>query len=388
MKQFIILTILYIVIVSIESYFINKYISNHHIEDKNTNVILNKNNSKQEQFICNELKKRLEKLKTMTFQEWLDYNQEKVLLDYEGEKLYIFIYERSTHGDNEEDIMFVRTHVLTEYLNMEASVFQDYSNNSKSAYFSQHDNNIIVGKALFYSKENDDGCSRYSYLWSDPLDNFRPIIKHSVTKKYKKEENGIIREGTISIGYTSNVLLNTIQYYFELLENYFIVILFLIIYLTCIISYYLNKERNKAFILFFILNLFCVFSFLSKDIISNIDFEQQKVDDLNSSILGISFLVVANIFIINKLEAGKKTLFYETSFLFCVSLISLMLAMFKITTYLTQTDVKTHRIQNQILFNMSIIINIFIFLNFFISIFFKKIKFSSKNKIIIEKLNR
>ena len=127
---------------------------------------------------------------------------------------------------------------------------------------------------------------------------------------------------------------------------------------------------------------------MTKDIITNIEYENKKVDNLNASILGISFLVVSNIFILNTLKNNKTvSLYYESGFLFCTSIIALLLAMFKITDYFTQTDLKKHRLHNQILFNISIIINIFIFFNYFVSIYSKKNNIIKSIKSIKSPLN-
>ena len=365
---FLIITILYILFVILELYLINRYITSSHEKDILFNKKSDTNNNQEIEFLCNMIKNRLEKLKTMNYNQWLKYNQEHVLINFDNEKLYVFIYDLG----KDTNTLFLRTHVLDQYLNMEANTFESYVKD-KSAYFSQHKNYNIVSKDMYNSIEWDNGCSQYSYVWSDPLADDRPIIKKSIGKTFKKQENGLIINGYIGIGYTSSILLNTIKYYFEYVQKYFLFLLFFFIYLITIISYYFNgKQMIKCFLLFIILNGYVVFSLLLKDILTNIQYESKLVTELNSSILGISFLVVANTFIINTLKDIKNNkLFYETSFLFCASLISLMLAMFKISSFFKTSDIKTYRIQNQILFNISIIINIFIFFNYFSSIYFK-----------------
>jgi hypothetical protein len=372
MKFTIIFTILYFVIVIIELYLVNRFIKSKHEKDINDNKKLNSNNEEENEFICNELKNRLEKLKTMSYKDWLEYNQKNILLEFEKEQLYFFIYELSKNND--DDIFFLRTHLLTKYLNMERTTFESYVK-EKSSYFTQHDTKDDVTKDIYNTSEWDNGCSINSYLWVDPLENYRPIIKRAISKKFKKEENGEIINGYISVGYTSSILLDSLEYYFEILENYFLAIIFLFIYLVIVINLYINKkEKLKTIFLFIILNFFSVFSLMSKDIITNVKFEEAKMNDLTTSVLAISFLVGVNIFIIDTLKQknGNKALFYETSFLFCASIIALMLSIFKVTTYFNTNDIKKHRIENQIFFNISIIINIFILFNYFISIYKKK----------------
>ena len=372
MKYLILITIVYVIIIILELYLVDRYIKNQHKKFIDLNTNLNENNDKENEFICNELKKRIEKLKTMSYKDWLKYNQENILIDFEKEKLYFFIYELS----KKDNLFYLRTHIFEKYLNMEVNTFLSYIKD-KSAYFNQYNIEDNVSKDIYYANEWNDGCSLNSYVWIDPFLNDTPIIKRTVSKKFKKVENGEIIDGHISVGYTSIILINKTNYYFEVIKNYYIFILFIFIYFIIIISYYIdNKEKIKIIILSFILNGYLMFTFLTKDIITNIEYENRRIISLDSSILGISFLVVANIFILNTLKNNKTmSLYHQSGFLFCTSIVALLLAMFKITNNFTQIDVKTHRVQNQILFNISIIINIFIFFNYFISIYSKKKSF-------------
>ena len=239
MISLLIITILYILFVILELYLINRYINSKHEKESDFNKELKTNDIKENEFICNIIKNRLEKLKTMNYIQWLKYNQENILINFDNEKLYVFIYELG----KDTNTLFLRTHLLDQYLNMEANTFETYIKN-KSAYFSQHKNSNIVSKDLYNSIEWDNGCSQYSYLWADPLANDRPIIKTAIGKTFKKHENGLIINGYIGIGYTSSVLLNAIKYYFEYVEKYFLFILFLFIYFTTIIAYHFNGKQR------------------------------------------------------------------------------------------------------------------------------------------------
>jgi hypothetical protein len=197
-----------------------------------------------------------------------------------------------------------------------------------------------------------------------------------MNKSFTKEENGIVVKGNIGTGFTELNLVEQSTNYFSVITNYFIVILFLFNYIVVVFSYYItNNNFYESFILFFMLNAYSINSLLSRDIINSAQYEEELTKNLNSSILGISFLVAANIFVIQSLKNEKiyKTLYNETAFLFCCSLIALMIAMFKITDFKSTIDIKTHRIQNQVFFNLSIILNIFIFLNYFVYISNEKI---------------
>ena len=372
MYVIIIFTILYFLIVFIELYLVDRFIKNTAVEEKKYYNQLNSDNEEQNKFLCNEIKNRLEKIKTMIFKDWLEYNQKNIIVNYKKEKLYISISELSKSGDHE--LFFLRAHLLTEFLGMERTTFESHVM-EKSSYFSQHNFDDNISKNIYESAEWEDGCSKTSYLWIDPLKDYRPIIKLTISKKFHKEENGEIINGYISLGYTTSSLMDSLHYYFEIMENYFLVILFLFTYLIIVVNLYINKkEKIKSIFLFIILNIFTIFTLLSRDTITDIKIEESKIDDLSSSVLGISFLVGVNIFIINSLKKknGNKALFYETSFLFCASITSLMLSIFKITTYFNTDDIKKRRIENQMFFNTSIILNIFILFNYFVTIYTKK----------------
>ena len=366
-----IITIIYILIVIAEIYLVKKYVNKERNDDTKENKEREFKDKGIKEFICNELAKRLEKLKTMSFKEWIQYNQDNVIFEYNGQKLYIFIYEK-----NKNDAFIQRVSTLQNSVDMVEGSFQEYITD-KSAYFSQHKITKETAKNIFYSKHWYDGCSKYSYLWVDPFRDYEPIIKTAISKNYEKKQNGEMIDGFISAGYVNSFIDDTSVFYYELITNYFLVILFIFIYIACIASYFITKKTNglKVLVLFILLNGYSVLSLIAKDTSTTNETEEKKVTDLNSSILGVSFLVAANIFIIQSLKQNKTKksfLYNESALLFCLSLVSLLIALFKVSSYFKSTDIKTHRIQNQFFFNISIIINIFIILNYFSFIFFYK----------------
>jgi len=102
--------------------------------------------------------------------------------------------------------------------------------------------------------------------------------------------------------------------------------------------------------------------------ITTLAVEQDKVKDINDGILSISFLVAVNIFIIETLKKFKQkySLHNESAFLFCLSLVLLLLSLYKKTNYSTINDMRAERIQKQLMFNLSIFINLFILINYLI----------------------
>ena len=97
----------------------------------------------------------------------------------------------------------------------------------------------------------------------------------------------------------------------------------------------------------------------SISITTTVDIEQENIKDLNDGILGIAFLVAVNIFIIDTMNKNTSTLkklerkvaYNESALLFCVSLILLLMSMFKQTNYVTINDVREKIIRSQLCFN-------------------------------------
>jgi len=368
-----IITIIYIIFVIGELYLLDYYIKYNTNKTKERDDNFKKGNKERDIFICNEVTKRVEKLKTMSYSDWLNYNRQNVVVPYKDMDFVIFVSQKSLT----KDLTIQRVTFFDKYNDMNEKIFQEFISD-ESAYFSQHNIYKGINDDMYNLTELSNGCIEYSYLWVDQFDKNYPIIKKSIAKKYVKEENGQKITGVIGMGYSKSEIYDNSIYYYEIVYNYFLLILYLFIYFLFFVNYFLIKKPNitKTFILCFLLNLYATFTLSSKDIITTPSYEEKKVVDLNSSILGISFLVAANIFVIQSLKNDKiyKSLYNETAFLFCCSLIALMIAMFKINNFEKVTDIKTHRVENQIFFNMSIIINIFIFINYFIFISSDNIK--------------
>lgn len=368
----IIVTIIYVIFIIIELYLVNKTINYY------KGIFIEKTDQEQkelDEFICTTVKKRVELLKTMSYKDWLEYNQKNVIVNYKNEKMYIVITEKLK--DSEQFV--TRVSLYKEFLHANMKATNMFVKSDSLLLNNSHDDGteaLGVEIDVFNTNEWYNGCGINSYLWIDPFKSDNPILKKTVLKIFKKEENGEIIQGIIKTGYSVKELIDGSNYYFSIINTWFFYLIFIFIYLVSVISYYINDNNfYESFFLFFTLNLYVVSSLFLKDVINNPDYEDKLVQKLDSSILGISFLVAANIFVIQSLKrtTGFNRLFYFTSFLFCSSLLSLMIAMFKITDFKTSIDIKTHRIQNQFFFNISIILNVIIFFNYFISISYKKI---------------
>jgi hypothetical protein len=117
--------------------------------------------------------------------------------------------------------------------------------------------------------------------------------------------------------------------------------------------------------------------------LTNLKTEENKLTNINTGILAISFLVAVNIFIVQTLSGDKTAkrwfLHTESAILFCVSVVLLLISSIKKSSFFTIEDLRVDNILIQFFFNLSIIINLIVFLNYFIYIislskYFKSLK--------------
>ena len=102
-SSLIIITILFIFIVLVQLYLIHLYVKQSHYNENQDEQNVQIDIPDENIFVCQEVNKRVEKLKTMSYEEWIKYNQDNVLVTFKPDKkkypnspdeqLYIFIYE-------------------------------------------------------------------------------------------------------------------------------------------------------------------------------------------------------------------------------------------------------------------------------------------------------
>jgi hypothetical protein len=154
--------------------------------------------------------------------------------------------------------------------------------------------------------------------------------------------------------------------------------------LTLILYYASNRIDMFKPILFLLSTNIYLMVFLSLQAgLTNLKTEENRLVDINTGILAISFLVAVNIFIVQTLSeerrGGKWFLHTESAILFCLSLFLLLLSSVKKTNFFNIEDLRIHNILIQFFFNLSIIINLIVFLNYLIYIigfskYFKSLK--------------
>ena len=324
------------------------------------------------------IKKEISKLKDIYYIDWVaDLNaKDNCVINYKNRKYHIAIWEK-TQSDSEfsQELDFIlRTNYIPKLFNLSYSdVVKEI--NDDFIIFDRLSSGENVVHNMWKMSSTITGTNNLDYYWIS-AHNHTPIKKHSVFAKFKKvvDEHNTI-EGIILIGYANEQLNDTnSEIYYDNISIGFKIFMSLFILITTIgLDYTTNHDHMiKSLIFFFVLNIYVCTFMSSISITTTVDIEQENIKDLNDGILGIAFLVAVNIFIIDTMNKNTSTLkklerkvaYNESALLFCVSLILLLMSMFKQTNYVTINDVREKIIRSQLCFNMAIIVNLFIFVNY------------------------
>jgi hypothetical protein len=203
-----------------------------------------------------------------------------------------------------------------------------------------------------------------NFYWIDPY-YYNKVIKKAFFTKWKTSDG---REGIIGTGYDPYNL--TYQNSYKIIENihifeFCISSLLLLSISLMIFTINANKYSKIESIIFLFLSHIYIIYFINKtDHLSSNDNELNKISVINSSILNISFLSAINIYIIDSISKKNSTLFKETSYVFCITTIFLLLSCFKSTNQNSINQITSARYTNQYLYNLSIMLNFLIIINY------------------------
>ena len=376
------ITILFLIVLFLEYAYYYFYLSNWktflgntiHIKD----IQFNLDNEKELRILMtNLLNERVKLLDTMSYIEWVEYTNKNVLLDIKGIKYYLFIYEKDKeiHRPNLPSNFILRASYQKELLNLD---FSDEVKKVNQRYLvlQQLPTNPNLIDLMYYMQPTINGCNSINYYWEDPF-NRRAIQKNTYFKTFTKSENNETNiTGVIGIGYE----VEDLDYkYSDIALDYVgipfvIFVIFMIYGLSSIMYYTINEESYlRPGFLFIILNAFLLYQVSLVGSITDIPLEQSRIAEINTSTLGVSFLVAVNIFIIQSLkkianQKINKNLYSESIFLFASSIIFLLFSMYKQSNYTEVNGLRRRRLQNQIFFNMSVFMNFGIFINYLLFI--------------------
>jgi len=383
--------IVYIIILILELLYIYYYLNNWTAWNSGSleaEIKYNiENQDEINEILHKEINRRIKLLETMDYDEWLKYNNENIYIQVGPYKQHCFIWERTklyisndNYSDQNDSSFIYRCTPFKEYLNLSSKkIYERVNYLYLNGIYKSDQNDLDDMWDLSATTSELDIINNLDVYW---LDDFTKtsIRKKMVFKNFAKtlkpghasDTNPDINEGIIGFGYiTQNVELKYAQpYYAHLKFPFFFMINILFLFISLMLYYSIddNKDITKPILFLFVTNAYLIYYLSSVSALTDLEYEQNKTININAGITAISFLVAVNIFIVQTLRNNKsmKTSFLhnESAFLFCISLMFLLISSFKETNFGTIEQLRKYNIISQFFFNMSIIVNLIIFLNY------------------------
>ena len=379
MKYIFWIVIIYIILLCLE-YGLYKYINNNKpflfTSKKQISIIKNNNDPEKtailDDAIKNTLNERVDLLETMEFNEWIEYNKKNMFVKYNDEEFYIFIYENT----NFDDHFTLRCTAVPELLDLNYSTANKLIS-QKYVILQMFPPIENLPQEMYNKGLSTDGFGTIYYNWEDPLEK-RPVKKKAIYTKYKKDDF----DGVISIGYTVEDLDVTLgEIYFNIASKPILIILHLLIFIIPVVLYFLEYKGFTQFLISSSIVVsgwvLLVYQLFSPTTLTNISIENNRTQQISSRILGISFLIGVNIFIIGLLgksfhKARDEAIKFKKQilFLFIVVVMCLLVSLFSFNNHLDIYSYRSLRIDCQLFFNFSIFYNL-VMCCLFIYFFFK-----------------
>jgi hypothetical protein len=295
----------------------------------------------------------------MNFDEWQLYFTKLPGYEIDGNKYYFSIWEYLDKKPNEE-------YVILHYgdPNYVGLTFTDLEAEMKEILINSKNTITPNVNKYSFSVSKIGGANGFVYNWVDPL-SLQSVKKQNVNSLWKDKTG---RTGYVSIGIDLENLSQTDSYkYYKHVTN---LKLFFSSIITIIIAIVINnlnatKYSNiRAFLFLFISNIY-IFIFLnSYENESTLENEKLKMTRITSSILSLSFLSGVNIYILKSLFENKKNFFQETAFIFGLSIVLILMSIYKYKNANDMSNLITHRVSSQLTFNLAVLFNMFILINF------------------------
>jgi len=362
------LFILYLIIIVIEVFYI-KYFSYNHESDK-LKLLKEKIefNVKNENMIDTVIKEKIQSYadlinqKKMDYDEWCNFLRKKNAIRI-GNYDYTLAALQSV-PKSKEIISIVAAKSEELKGNLDISLFSEIVKLKSASQIDGVNTLETVHPLVMIRTSQIDKVYYLTYRWIDPDTNENVIRKSFYTKWESKD--GL--EGVIMIGYNIEDINFLKRYkYIDLIYKPELVLTSLLLFVLSIVIYKIQSFdyiRIKSMIFLIVSNIYLLFFISRNEFYSSISTELQKMQEINSSILDLSFLSSVNIFIMNFIYSKHSKLFVETAAIFGVSIILLLTAIYKSTTKNSLYEIVGARITNQLVFNMSIFLNAAIILNF------------------------
>ena len=307
---------------------------------------------------------------TMTYPEWINYISKNPGVTFsEGHTYNFFVCERGqVKAPGDGDLFKIAANQASKYINVSwKDIYSDAAD--KFVFIKQSlDPNTLL---RFFEMGKKEAINKISYYWVDYIEGeLTPILEDSyymVIPGTKDNNEAII---SISID-MENLKSKNKFYYITYTKPVYIIMLSLITFIIAIILYASSTEESRynSFIFLILTNYYLTDFLDNSEYHGTTETELKKIQQVNGGVLGVSFLIGVNTFIITYLTKNDhKDLFVQSALIFAFSVIILLMAAFKHTDSITVKQLLTERLSNQLLFNFCLLMNIFVVFSYILSV--------------------
>ena len=305
----------------------------------------------------------------MKYEEWLKYNKENTMIDIDGKTYYFFTWERGIHKSGSSLTYTCIGHVNTKYIDLDwENILRD--GNDSFVFVKQSIDPKLIPSFFQLGKP---GNQLLKYYWVDPKE-IVPVQKISIIDVIpeNKDHNEIAIGTGMDIHNLNNY--NTIHYITRIHRSYSVLISLLTLIISIIIYIFSTpNDRYKSYLFLIISNAYLLYFWNDIEYRGTNETEIKKIDEINSGMLGVSFLVGINTYILTHLTKNDhKDLFIQSALIFSISLITLLVASFKVTDAITADDLIQDRLSHQMTFNFSVLLNVLVVSNYLYSVLKKQ----------------
>ena len=365
--------IVYILIIILQIVFVQYNVNNNKPSKLDEYIEFNnKNYGELSTFLKEKLTERVELLTSgkMNYKEWLAYNSKNHAVTFKENHSYnFFACERGEFkkpGDS-LDVFKIAANQNEKYVNV---TWKDiYTDANEQFVFVKQ--SLDPSTLLRFFEFGKPGINKITYYWVDYTEgNMTPIIEDSYYIIIPATKNNNEALLSVSIDIVSLKKENTF-YYVNHIYTQYIAILSVITLLISIVLKISSKHEYwfLSYLFLIVTNLYLTFFLIGSEYHGTTQTEIKKINQINSGILSVSFLVGVNTFVITHLLNNSHTdLFIQSASIFSVSLILLLFVALKITDYITVNQMLKNRLTNQLFFNFSLVLNIFVVVNYIFSV--------------------
>jgi hypothetical protein len=369
MKKLIVLVILFVtlaVVVTNTLQDTKKNILDEAKEHKfNQKIEYNVENSKKlDKFLYDKIVENIDKLgpKKMDYDSWIEYLNKNEAVEYENNKYYIYVYQLIGKKGDSKNKFLVK--VAPDEDILEES-FADYLNKNKSLLLSSNfDTDPEIINNMFVFKPS--GMEYMQYNWTvrdkdietETDNNYVPVKKHAIYKVFDDERG---RTGVMVVGYNiKNLKLSTEEISYDLIDKKLYYCALFSIFLVSFFLYILSPNKNLTnSILYMLLMFYYIYNYLSSvQLPESYDIEIKKVESINSGMLSLTFLIGIITFVLKAFE-GKKSygVHFSGMIIYSIALLFLISSIFKKSNYETLEELITVRVNQEFIFNYTLLVN-------------------------------